>query len=74
MLVEIGVQNVGKALTFETKESAQDVSAKINEAISAQRTLELTDEKGRTFVVPVTTLAYAIVGSESTHPVGFGAL
>ncbi len=74
MLVEIGIQNVSKIIAFETNESAEDVNAKIDKAINNHDTLKLSDEKGRAIIVPANALAYAIVGSETTRPVGFGAL
>lgn len=74
MLVEIGVQNVAKALTFQSNESADEVNAQVEAAVNNNTTLKLTDEKGRTYVVPRENLAYVVVGSEAFHPVGFGAL
>lgn len=45
MLVEIGVQNVAKALTFQSNESADEVNAQVEAAVNNNTTLKLTDEK-----------------------------
>lgn len=74
MLVEIGVQNVGKAITLETQDTAEAVNARVDATLKDGQALRLTDDKGRTTIVPASTLAYVIIGSEASHPVGFGAL
>ncbi|WP_418969761.1 DUF3107 domain-containing protein [Alloscardovia omnicolens] len=74
MLVEIGVQRVAKALAFETAQTADEVNAQVDAALKNNETLKLTDTKGRTYIVPRENLAYVIVGSQASHPVGFGAL
>ena len=33
-----------------------------------------TEDKGRHIIVPAKALGYAIIGSETKHAVGFGAL
>ncbi|TCD54721.1 DUF3107 domain-containing protein [Alloscardovia theropitheci] len=74
MLVEIGIQHVSKIITVDTDETAEEVSKKVDKAINNHETLKITEKKGRVIVVPASTLAYAIVGSETARPVGFGAL
>ena len=74
MDVEIGIQNVARPVTFSTDKSAAEVSAAIREAVENKSTVELSDTKGRCIVVPGAAIGYAIVGSDTTHPVGFGAL
>ncbi|MFD0705205.1 DUF3107 domain-containing protein [Alloscardovia venturai] len=74
MNVEIGIHNVPKVISFETNESATDVSHKIDTALNNHETLQLTDEKGRVVIVPSDSLGYVILGTETAHPVGFGAL
>jgi len=73
--IRIGILNAPRELSFETDESAADVTGKVNAAISAGSTgvLELTDSKGALYVVPVAGIAYVQVGAEETRRVGFVA-
>ncbi len=74
MDIELGIQNVARAVTFSTEDSADAVNAVINAAVTENKPIMLKDDKGRTIVVPAGALGYAIVGSETKHAVGFGAL
>ena len=74
MNIELGIQNVARAVTFSTEQNADEVSALIADALAKQGPVELTDDKGRRIIVPAGALGYAIVGSETKHAVGFGAL
>lgn len=74
MDVEIGIRNVAKPVTFTTDKSANEVSAAIAKAVAEKTTVDITDNKGRRIIVPGEAVGYAIVGSETAHPVGFGAL
>ena len=74
MNIELGIQNVARAVTFSTEQNADEVSALIADALATQGPVELTDDKGRRIIVPSGALGYAIVGSETKHAVGFGAL
>ena len=74
MNIELGIQNVARAVTFSTEQNADEVSSLIADALAKQGPVELTDDKGRRIIVPAGALGYAIVGSETKHAVGFGAL
>jgi hypothetical protein len=74
MDIEIGIRNVTRTVSFSTEESAEDVAQKIEQALASNKALDLTDNRGRRFVVPAQALGYAIIGSDTSHPVGFGAL
>ncbi|NEG54197.1 DUF3107 domain-containing protein [Bifidobacterium platyrrhinorum] len=74
MDIELGIRNVARAVTFSTDDSADAVNDAIAEAVAAGRPISLTDDKGRRIIVPADALGYAIVGSETKHAVGFGAL
>ncbi|GAA4185789.1 DUF3107 domain-containing protein [Gryllotalpicola kribbensis] len=74
MEIRIGILNAPRELSFETDESASDVSGKVSAAISGGTpVLELTDNKGAQFVVPVAGIAYVQIGAEETRRVGFVA-
>lgn len=74
MNIELGIQHVSRTVTFSTEDSAEHVNATITEALEANKPIALTDDKGRQIVVPAGALGYAIIGSETKHAVGFGAL
>jgi len=70
--VKIGVQNSGRELVIESGQTADEVSALVDAAVTGGGTLSLTDDKGRRVVVPVTALAYIEIGEPSLRKVGFG--
>ena len=74
MNIELGIQNVPRAVTFSTEDSAENVNKTITEALDTNKSIALTDDKGRQIIVPASMLGYAIIGSETKHAVGFGAL
>ncbi|BAR04926.1 hypothetical protein HMPREF0620_1260 [Parascardovia denticolens DSM 10105 = JCM 12538] len=74
MDVEIGIMNVARPVTFTTDASAEEVAGAISEAASEDRLAELQDNKGRKILIPTKAIGYAVIGSETSHPVGFGAL
>ncbi|RBP98594.1 ATP-binding protein [Bifidobacterium aemilianum] len=74
MEIELGIQNVARPVNVSSDQSREDVSKVITEALEADKTIDLTDDKGRRILIPAKALGYAIVGSETRHAVGFGAL
>jgi hypothetical protein len=69
--ITIGVQNVGRELVFETDKTADEVSAAVAAALESGSALQLTDTRGRHFLVPSGTVAYVEIGSDETRKVGF---
>ncbi|WP_394939112.1 DUF3107 domain-containing protein [Psychromicrobium sp. YIM B11713] len=74
MEVKIGIQNVGREIVLESSQDADAVSKLVSEAISAGSELRLSDEKGRTVIVPGNSIGYVELGAEESRRVGFGAL
>ena len=74
MDIELGIQNMARPVNFSTDESADNVSQAIAQAVADNATIDLTDDKGRRIIVPANALGYALIGSETKHAVGFGAL
>jgi hypothetical protein len=72
--VKIGVQNVAREISVESNLSGAEVAQLVDAAIAAGTPLKLTDDKGRTVVVPGSVLGYVEIGSESERRVGFGTL
>lgn len=74
MEVKIGIQNVGREIVLESNQDAEAVSKLVSEAIKAGSELRLSDEKGRTVIVPGASIGYVELGAEESRRVGFGAL
>lgn len=72
MEVKIGVQNTVKEIHLESNDSLESITAAISAAVSDGSLLQLTDDKGRTIVVPADKIGYIEIGAESTRRVGFG--
>lgn len=74
MEVKIGIANVTRELVVDTEESADDVAASLAKALEAGGLWQLTDDKGRRVLVPVSGIGYVDLGAEAARPVGFGAM
>ncbi|WP_300766280.1 DUF3107 domain-containing protein [uncultured Bifidobacterium sp.] len=74
MDIEFGIRNVARPVNFTSDQTAEAVSAAISDAVASHSVIDLTDSKGRRILVPSDALGYAVIGSETKHAVGFGAL
>ncbi|WP_329455786.1 DUF3107 domain-containing protein [Streptomyces sp. NBC_01497] len=75
MEVKIGVQHAPREIVLESGLSAEDVERSVADALTGKaQLLSLTDEKGRTVLVPADRLAYVEIGEPTTRRVGFGPL
>ncbi len=72
MEVKIGVQNVAREITLESSQTADEIAGLVDRAVASGGTLRLTDDKGRTVVVPTGVLGYVEAGIENERRVGFG--
>ena len=73
MEIKIGVQHSSRELVLESTQTPDDVIALVSEAVKDGSLLSLTDEKGRTVVVPGNRVAYLEIGAAEGRRVGFGA-
>lgn len=76
MDVRIGIVQTVKELEVELEEDADRdaVMAQIEDALSSDSVLWLTDRKGRRVAIPAAKVAYVEVGAPSSERrVGFGA-
>lgn len=71
MEVKIGVQQAARELVVDVDVTADEVHAKVAEAVAADGLLSLTDTKGRSVLVPAARLAYVEIGSSTVGQVGF---
>lgn len=74
MEIRIGVQNATREVVLESTQSAAEVEETVAAALGSGGVLRLTDEKGRTVLVPSATVGYVEIGAEESRRVGFGTL
>ncbi len=73
MEVKIGVQDTNRELVVESAQPRDEVVSMVRSALeSSDGLLQLTDEKGRTVLVPTAKLAYLELGEDAARRVGFG--
>lgn len=75
MEIRIGVQNVSREIVIETDASAEDVEKTVADAVeNAKPLLTLTDRREKKIVVPVASIGYVEIGSDTKQTVGFAAV
>ena len=73
MEVKIGVQQAAREVVLQSEQSSESVLALVAAALKDGAPLVLTDDKGRTVVVPGDKIAYVEVGASVLGKIGFGA-
>ena len=73
MEIKIGVQHSPREVSLDSDLSPEDVQAAVSKAIDNGSLLTLTDDRGRTIVVPGTKIAYVEIGAPASRRVGFGS-
>ncbi len=71
--IKIGVQDTPREITIESAQSPEDVTRLVEAALNSGSLLTLTDDRGRTILVPGSKIAYVEIGPASTRKVGFGS-
>lgn len=75
MDIKIGFTETPRELVIKLTEAREEALARIREAMSnEERVIELTDDKGRTYLVNAKEIAYVEVGSGEQRAVGFGGI
>lgn len=74
MEVKIGVRDVAREVTLESEQSADEVQAAVDAAVSGGGLLRLVDDRGRVVLVPGALVGYVEIGAPERGKVGFGAL
>ncbi|MBW9210982.1 DUF3107 domain-containing protein [Mumia sp. zg.B53] len=72
MDVRIGVQHSPRELSLETTETKEAILQAFKDASSGDGLLALSDDRGRSVVVPVEKVSYLEFSGESGRRVGFG--
>jgi hypothetical protein len=71
MEVKIGVRQAPRELVIDTTDTAEEIEARLAEAVSAEGLLTLTDSRGRRVLVPAAGIAYVEIGTSVSGQVGF---
>ncbi|MDR6612773.1 MULTISPECIES: DUF3107 domain-containing protein [unclassified Leifsonia] len=72
MEIRIGIVNAPRELNFESSQSAEELAGQVQSALaSGTGVLQLTDDKGRLYVVPTAGIAYVEIGTEESRRIGF---
>ncbi|KQV07575.1 DUF3107 domain-containing protein [Leifsonia sp. Root112D2] len=72
MEIRIGILNAPRELSFESSQSAEEITTAVSTALDGGSPyLRLADTKGSIYLVPVANLAYVELGSEESRRIGF---
>ncbi|KHL08238.1 uncharacterized protein DUF3107 [Mumia flava] len=71
MEIRIGVQHSARELSLETSDSREDILKAFSQAQDGDGLLAITDDRGRSVVVPVAKVAYLEFSGEGGRRVGF---
>ena len=71
MEIRIGIQHVNREVVLESNETLAPVQKSIDAALANGSLLTLTDEKGRTVIVPGDKIAFIEIGAHTAGRVGF---
>lgn len=72
MEIRIGILHAPREVVIDTTSSADEVQAAVDAALSKGTTLRLTDDKGRTVLVPAAHIGYVDIAGTEARRVGFG--
>ncbi len=71
MEIKVGIQHVNREVVVETSKSAADISKAFADAVVGDGVLTVSDERGRTVLIPASKIAYVDLGEENARHVGF---
>jgi hypothetical protein len=71
--IKIGVQDTAREISLDSNQTADEVIASVEAAVSAGSLLSLVDDRGRTVLVPAGKISYVEIGAPTKGRVGFGS-
>lgn len=70
--IAIGFLHSNREVAFESDLSTQEAEKTISAALAeGEGQLKLSDNRGRVYIMPTRTVAYAEVGAEEARKIGF---
>lgn len=73
MEIKVGVENTPREVALESELTSEQVTAAVEAALANGTVLSLTDDRGRTVMIPGSKIAYVEIGAPSSRRVGFGS-
>ncbi len=73
MEIKVGVENTPREVALESEQTPEQVTAAVEAALATGTVLSLTDDRGRTVLIPGAKIAYVEIGAPSSRRVGFGS-
>lgn len=73
MEIKVGVENTPREVALESEQAPEQVTAAVEAALANGTVLSLTDDRGRTVLIPGSKIAYVEIGAPSSRRVGFGS-
>ena len=73
MEIKVGVENTPREVALESEQTPEQVTAAVEAALANGSLLSLTDDRGRTVLIPGSTMAYVEIGAPSSRRVGCGS-
>ncbi len=73
MEIKVGVDNTPREVALESEQTPEQVTAAVEAALANGTVLSLTDDRGRTVLIPGSKIAYVEIGAPSARRVGFGS-
>ena len=70
MEIKIGVGETAREISVEAEGTHDSVTASVEKAIADNSVLSLTDDRGRSVLVPASKIAYVEIGPASSRKVG----
>lgn len=74
MEIKIGVSDSPREIALDSEETHESIQKAVEKAINDGAMLSLTDDRGRTVLVPAAKIAYVELGPSASRKVGFGSL
>jgi hypothetical protein len=71
--IKVGVENTPREVALESEQTPEQVTAAVEAALANGSVLSLTDDRGRTVMIPGSKIAYVEIGAPSSRRVGFGS-
>jgi len=72
--IKIGVSDSPREIALDSEETHESIQKAVEKAINDGAMLSLTDDRGRTILIPAAKIAYVEIGPSASRKVGFGSL
>ncbi len=74
MEIKIGVSDSPREIALDSEETHESIQKAVEKAINDGAMLSLTDDRGRTILIPAAKIAYVEIGPSASRKVGFGSM